>query len=92
MNRFGMWEVITEYYNATAANEGWPQVPFLNGTTSTSEFHFNCTVKDFMGSTYGKMPESGSEKQIVMELEYWFLMLTEMLPPELANMTGGVPS
>ena len=44
-----------------------------------------------MASTYGKMPTDDSVKQIVMELKYWLILLTDMLPPEIEHMTDGVP-
>ena len=46
-----------------------------------------------MDTTYGKMPEESWNKQIMLELKHWFVLLTEkeMLPPVFVNITGGVP-
>ena len=75
-----LWNYIALYYNDLARVEGLRQVNFHQFKYDT---HFNCTVKGFMESTYGKMPIAESQTQIIMEISHWFDILSENLPWEI---------
>ena len=53
-----LWGWIVSAYNERAADSGWRGVP----ASGWYEMEFNCTVKDFMSSTYGKMATDNSER------------------------------
>ena len=79
INWSGIWNNLgLSAYNPVAKEEGWPQWRWVNITEDdveagnlTATTYFSCTVKDFISKTYGKMPDKGANKQIIMEYEYY---------------------
>lgn len=81
------WEWIVKDYNKIAEEAGWRTVP----SPGYTNMEFNCTVKDFMDSTYGKMATDNSDRQVIMEFAPWFTLLSEHLPRSIENMRDGIP-
>ena len=63
-----------------------PETPYFENT------NFECTIKDFMATTDGKMPSSGSQRQIIMEYGPWWELLYNKLPTQISEMSGGIPA
>ena len=68
--------LLRPQYNSAASENGWnffPEYSWENATEYrwAGVSQINCTVKDVLSETYGKMPDSDAEKQIIMEYEYF---------------------
>ena len=61
-------------YNKAAEEHDWPIMEHIytyDGSGEAAVTEFECTVKDLVAETYGKMPDASSTKQIMMEYEYY---------------------
>ena len=80
LNTGPLWRYVLKAYNDLAAETGWETVPEARFFVPT---FFECTIKDFMATAYGKMPSTGSDTQIVMEYGPWWDLLYNNLPAEV---------
>ena len=63
------WKVLIEQYNHAALENGWPTIDAEIEEGFQGRSSIECTVKDLFTKTYGKMPDEGADKQIIMEFE-----------------------
>ena len=71
-----IWDNMRFAYNEVADENGWGEWPyarmegfFLGSHQTIGYTDFECTVVAMIDKTYGKMPESGSGLQVIMEFE-----------------------
>ena len=75
------WNAISVQYNQLAQVEGWPQAPAL--TSDKAEMQIPGRIAAFIDETYGKMPKTNVENQIIMEFTNYLRFFAEYLPAEL---------
>ena len=75
------WQNLRPQYNEAAKlpENQWGELPYYEDNWRKFGYMgfttFQCTVKDLFSQTYGKMPDNGSKKQIIMEFEYFMDMI-----------------
>lgn len=67
-----IWPILAHQYNEEAQVQGWPTMAYTPGRTT-----INCNVKDLFSKTYGKMPESMADQQIILEFEYFISTIAQ---------------
>ena len=72
------WQNLRPQYNeeANLPENKWGEIPYYEERWKKNGSYLayttiQCTVKDLFTQTYGKMPENGARKQIIMEYEYF---------------------
>ena len=69
-------------YNKVADENGWGKWPYAGADEDVLKEHqtigytdFECTVVAMIDKTYGKMPDKGSDLQVIMEFESYISLL-----------------
>jgi len=60
------WNDMSRQYNEAAKANNWGLWPYNTGGTSK----IVCSVRGFFSETFGKMPDEGADRQIILEYKY----------------------